>query len=83
MLKYVLFVSIVRAGNVAACLLVEPLPGSLRSPTIRRASPCSIRWGLNIASTSRDAGGVVRQSHGGTAHEEHVGHDAPEGKTFA
>jgi len=70
-------------GDVDAGLLIQP-PG--RQPEIV-GDPSGLLQddsvgqepGIDIAG---DAGGVVGQGHGRTAHDEHIGDDAPAGQAL-
>src|SRR5580692_5721580 len=77
MIEYAALVSVLFAGDVGACLLVQPPAGESE---VRRDlhgllvdDPMWLEHRIDIAG---DAGGVVGQGHSGAAHDEYVCHDA-------
>jgi hypothetical protein len=77
MIEYAALVSVLLAGDVGACLLVEPPTGEsevLRDPHGLFVDD-SMRLEHRIDITG-DAGSVVGQGHSGAAHNEYVRHDA-------
>src|ERR1700685_668034 len=77
MIGYAALASVLFAGDVGACLLVEPPAGESE---VRRDphglfvdDSMRLEHRIDIAG---DAGSVVGQGHSGAAHHEYVWHDA-------
>src|ERR1700685_4643051 len=77
MIEYAALVSVLLAGDVSACLLVEPPAGEpevIRDPHgLFVDDPVRLEHRIDIAG---NGGSVVSQSHSGAAHNKDVRHDA-------
>src|SRR5208282_362813 len=84
MIEYAAFARVVLAGNVGACLLVEPPAGEpqiIRDPHgLFMDDPVWLEHRIDIAC---DACSVVSQRHRGAAHDENICHDSPADKALA
>src|SRR5580704_11266127 len=84
MIEYAALVSVVLAGDVSACLLVEPPAGE--SEVIRDLHGLFVDDSMRLEhriDIAGDAGSVVSQGHSGAAHDEYVCHDAPANEALA